>query len=370
MMTSLAEYNTKFQQIAKSSEILAEEFKLKCDQEVELRDELEQIRAEFEEMVALKENEFCNLKENYQLVENEVSELKNEVETLEEEQVVSKNVISELAQNLSICNNQIIQLEKELGDSEEAMKAVAAFSEEKEQQLEEKIAQQELESLRALKSTNDLVKSNEGLAVIVQDLQRDVEAKEKCLKQQKEDAEMRLSYFRSELEEVTTSSAKEIVELKSKLTEKVKESLRHNEKNQFFEEVGAQMRRRVMDLEHENNKIEIQMKEKMIASGAAHRRLNNQLIELETSKSKELEEIKRKAADTQAQLEREMKHVKSVNDKKTEMNTTLQRQLREMSSHMQQLTDNLLKLSSQHEKFVDLATSHGVSFDLMAGSNK
>ncbi len=84
MMASLSDYNIKFKEIAKSSEVLVGEFKAKCE-EVELCFQLEQVQSEFEEMVALKENGFVSLKQKYEALEMEALDLKGVVVKLEED---------------------------------------------------------------------------------------------------------------------------------------------------------------------------------------------------------------------------------------------------------------------------------------------
>jgi len=363
LMKSLSDYHEKFQEIARTTETIVGELNSKSDQEVELRHQLEQSKLEFEEMIALKDNEFCNMKEKYDALQIESTELKNQVELLEEDQLNSKELILNLSENLTMCNNEITYLEAGLKDKIEEMEMAAALSKEKEKLLENTIVELEIESLRSLQKTQGLELGIESLEKMVKEVKEEGEAKQLQMKQQLEDADMNLASAKNEFEQVFHSSKMEIEQLKSKLAEKTTEISRHREKNQLLEEVTSQMRKRVMDLEQEKAKVDSDIKEKMASSRAEKERIEKQLAELEICKYKEVEEVKVKASYTQAQMDREMKHLRTVNEKKSEMNATLQRQLREMSSHMQQLTENLLRLSAQHEKFVEVASSHGISLE-------
>ena len=363
LMKSLSDYHEKFQEIARTTESIVGELNSKSDQEVELRHQLEQSKQEFEEMIALKDNEFCNMKEKYEALEIESNELKNQVELLEEDQLNSKELILNLSENLTMCNNEITYLEAGLKDKTEEMEMAAALGKEKEKLLENTIVELEIESLRSLQKTQGLELEIESLEKMVKEVKGEGEAKQLQMKQQLEDADMNLASVKNEFVQVLNSSKMEIEQLKSKLAEKTTEISRHREKNQLLDEVTLQMRKRVMDLEQEKAKVDSEIKEKIASDRAEIERMEKQLAELEICKSKEVEEVKIKAANAQAQMDREMKHLRTVNEKKSEMNATLQRQLREMSSHMQQLTENLLRLSAQHEKFVEVASSHGISLE-------
>jgi chromosome segregation ATPase len=363
MMASLSDYNIKFQEIAKSSEVLVGEFKAKCEEEAELRFQLEQVQSEFEEMVALKEKEFESLKEKYEALEIEALDLKGVVLKLEEEQAASMTLMAELSQNLSISQDEITKLERALRESEETMKFAVGVTQAKEQEYEEKIAGLERQGTAISDRNKVLEKCIVELEEQVKVLREEGEAKDIVSKQKIVDAERNLKDITDKIEEVTASSADKIDELKAKISEKTKENLRHIEKNNLLEEVTSQMRKRAMELEEEKLRNESQLNEKLAILEEEHQWLQHRLVELESSKEKEIEEISHKAAEKQSKLDRELKHLQLVNEKKTEMNTTLQRQLRDMSSHMQQLTDNLLRLSAQHEKFVEKATDSGISFD-------
>lgn len=365
LMASLSDYNVKFQEIAKSSEVLVGEFKAKCEEEVELRFQLEQVQSEFEEMVALKENEFETLKEKYEVLEIEALDLKGVVLKLEEENAASMSLMAELSQNLSISQDEITQLEKALRESEETMRFAVDVGQAKEQEYEQKLACLELRGSETSERNKVLEKGIRELEEQVNALREEGEAKDVASKQKIADAEKSLNDIKTKLEEVTASSGNKIDELKAKIAEKTKENLRYIEKNKLLDEVTSQMRVRAMELEEEKLRSESQLNEKLAVLEEEHQWLQHRLVELEVSKEKEMEGISFKAAENQAKLERELKHLQMVNEKKTEMNTTLQRQLRDMSSHMQQLTDNLLRLSSQHEKFVEKATGSGISFDAL-----